>query len=656
MRFESTQTPLARAIIRHRANIDTAIQIARARKGETEAVVAEYFLMYVSGAEGLRRMLLLGMLADAGDESACLVRHRDVDLSDSSEVSYWVAAYVRRCQFLFLEGGCLQTGFTQVILQILRKPVVYVVRGTSLQCGSQAGATAADAEWALSHMKSWFRLAVQVLRSEFPEFTVLAAFSVFRLAQDDLRGRHKGDSVVQSGDADEVEKLETLAATFRMDPQTLAGQFLRVRRVAQAVSRPARLGGDRESWRAAVLRFPKKQVREVATCVKAWLGWEPGSGGIERAFAQYHAFFAAARRTKISRQREQDVLTLITDYNSKQVDAVVVKAIEIWTAAFFNVRGNRNRTYVVAGPRRRVELGKPTLNQFFAKRRRTVEALTKSSGVAVVSAAELRSATATAWTPAMTAEEDHQKNKRAHRLVEACAQGSTPPARLLNGMSPEEIVDLYTANEGRLQKDRDGREMKKRAVFAPRAHRALQGKAVKWLPPGAAAGASRACLDAIQEMHLTNAATVRTADLVAVLDLRDFQGLAKWEVYLRGGSVCQAEYLASRGASGACLTFKPATRARRWQLWTSAAWVAQQPREFLLLQQAAGDPGSKWTWFVGNAAEFLARALRVKSVMGIVTDAEYQAFPRDVANVKTSAGFLQEVVEFAWDATDVATL
>ena len=77
---------------------------------------------------------------------------------------------------------------------------------------------------------------------------------------------------------------------------------------------------------------------------------------------------------------------------------------------------------------------------------------------------------------------------------------------------------------------------------------------------------------------------------------------------------------------------------------------------FLLLHQAAGDPGSKWTWFVGNAAECLARALRVKSAMGIVTDAEYQAFPRDAANVKTSAGILQEVVDFAWDATGVATL
>ena len=45
LRFESTQTPLARAVVRHHANIGTAIQIARARKGEKIAIVAEYFLM-----------------------------------------------------------------------------------------------------------------------------------------------------------------------------------------------------------------------------------------------------------------------------------------------------------------------------------------------------------------------------------------------------------------------------------------------------------------------------------------------------------------------------------------------------------------------------------------------------------------------------------
>ena len=159
MRFESTQTPLARACVRHHANIDTALQIARARKGEAEATVAEYFLMYVSGVQGLRRMLLLGMLADAGDESALLVRARDVDLSDSSELSYLVAAFVRRIQFLFLEGGCLQTGFTQAVLRVLRKPVMYVVRGTPLQSGSATGATAADAEWCLSHMRCWVFLS-----------------------------------------------------------------------------------------------------------------------------------------------------------------------------------------------------------------------------------------------------------------------------------------------------------------------------------------------------------------------------------------------------------------------------------------------------------------------------------------------------------------
>ena len=59
---------------------------------------------------------------------------------------------------------------------------------------------------------------------------------------------------------------------------------------------------------------------------------------------------------------------------------------------------------------------------------------------------------------------------------------------------------------------------------------------------------------------------------------------------------------------------------------------------------------------MGNAAEFLARALRVKSLIGIVTDAEYQGFPRDFANVKTSTSFLQEIVVIATGASDVAHL
>lgn len=83
-RFDSSQMPMARAVLRHEANIMTAVQIAQARKGEFAALCADYFLLYISGKEGMRRLLLLAMLTDAGDESAMVLRAHDKEIKTKS--------------------------------------------------------------------------------------------------------------------------------------------------------------------------------------------------------------------------------------------------------------------------------------------------------------------------------------------------------------------------------------------------------------------------------------------------------------------------------------------------------------------------------------------------------------------------------------------
>ena len=70
-RWDSTYLPLVRAVLRHRAMTRTALQIASARKSDFPGDCAEYFLIFSSGTPGVRRLLMLGMLADAADE-ACL--------------------------------------------------------------------------------------------------------------------------------------------------------------------------------------------------------------------------------------------------------------------------------------------------------------------------------------------------------------------------------------------------------------------------------------------------------------------------------------------------------------------------------------------------------------------------------------------------------
>eukprot|EP00974_Lingulodinium_polyedra_P032953 3170616-Lingulodinium_polyedra.AAC.1 len=54
---------------------------------------------------------------------------------------------------------------------------------------------------------------------------------------------------------------------------------------------------------------------------------------------------------------------------------------------------------------------------------------------------------------------------------------------------------------------------------------------------------------------------------------------------------------------------------------------------------------SKWKWFRGANHECLARALRAKHLIGIVTDIEFEAFPRGFLDVQTAPDFLNHICE-----------
>ena len=71
------------------------------------------------------------------------------------------------------------------------------------------------------------------------------------------------------------------------------------------------------------------------------------------------------------------------------------------------------------------------------------------------------------WTEKMEAEEQHMKTKRARRLVEVVAAGGNPNPRLLGGMSVEEIVQIYRADQERLASDRMKKLYRSVIRFAP---------------------------------------------------------------------------------------------------------------------------------------------------------------------------------------------
>ena len=131
------------------------------------------------------------------------------------------------------------------------------------------------------------------------------------------------------------------------------------------------------------------------------------------------------------------------------------------------------------------------------------------------------------------------------------------------------------------------------------------------------------------------------ADIVVVRDLKDMMMATKWKVFLTGGRVAQLEYIVTAGAKGTCLEYKSAvSNAPRRQMWVSAAWAERNPQLLEILQDSIAHPTSVWAWFVGDNVEFVTRAARVKNIVGLVTTAEFNAFPAGLCNVYTSALFL----------------
>ena len=92
---------------------------------------------------------------------------------------------------------------------------------------------------------------------------------------------------------------------------------------------------------------------------------------------------------------------------------------------------------------------------------------------------------------------------------------------------------------------------------------------------------------------------------------------------------------------GACLVYEPIVSVGRRLLWTSTAWAKRHPKLLQVLELAVGKPCSKWTFFAGDNADFVARAARDKNLIGSVTSEEYIKVHANFLSVHTCMRFLE---------------
>jgi len=129
----------------------------------------------------------MSMLADAMDEGLCLVRLVDNEDVDPAEIAGYVRNFVARIKSLFCEGACFdEFGYTKHCVDTLADGslVIFDRYGEPQRLRAP---TAGEKQRCLQRMKNWVKLALEVVETEFPNYSLICAFEIF-----DLRAGARG--------------------------------------------------------------------------------------------------------------------------------------------------------------------------------------------------------------------------------------------------------------------------------------------------------------------------------------------------------------------------------------------------------------------------------------------------------------------------------
>ena len=323
-RFRSRQTPLSRAVLFMEALLAGSVEAAYTRQGRAEGTSAALWLEWIDA----ERLLTLGLLADSGDEGSQLIDFFDSEAYDISEVSDRCSRFVHHIDHLFVQGHCLEQGYTQFMVEFLSSPRVlrWHNHAKVLECASADTITRC-----LNRMRCWVALAIATIKAEFPGWHVLQAFRVFG-CQPETR------SAVGNQSSQVKEPLTILAKVFGVDPMQLQQEYSDVLPLAQHIARSDRVSNV-DAWTRALkkLQTSQWQVRKshpvgaILPVFNRYAAWQGCStSGQERTHAKQQVLLSKQRRS-MGNLRERDETKLYTDLEEKDLPTIIAIARTIWS-------------------------------------------------------------------------------------------------------------------------------------------------------------------------------------------------------------------------------------------------------------------------------------------------------------------------------------
>lgn len=164
----------------------TACWISVNRQGQPEAQHADRFLKFVNE----ERVLQLAMAADAGDESIQLTRFLDTEAYDIAELPMQLYLFFNKLNALFIDGRCVETGYTSHSLKIMKRAGGYFIEGVPYTLGGAGKVTPAIIQACLSRLQCFVRLALNVVNAEFPGYNIIMSFCIFDLGSQSKKRKN----------------------------------------------------------------------------------------------------------------------------------------------------------------------------------------------------------------------------------------------------------------------------------------------------------------------------------------------------------------------------------------------------------------------------------------------------------------------------------
>ena len=174
-RFDTWSMPFARVCLTLDAVIQTAQSAHEERRNDRIGKTGEQFLDLLSE----ETVVLIGMLADAGEENLQLVRKLDSEKTTSGSLAAEMQNFVMKLEVLFMNGAVLKSGYTAHVLELLERPRTLYINELAKTLGGLPRARLASIVCScLKRFAAWVQLAKDVVATEFPAFELLQTLSV----------------------------------------------------------------------------------------------------------------------------------------------------------------------------------------------------------------------------------------------------------------------------------------------------------------------------------------------------------------------------------------------------------------------------------------------------------------------------------------------